>query len=98
MTFSGGNDSFFIESSDVAESGIKQASGNLEKQFDRVLEKVRPFSEAIIRNFQQLETKPDSASAEFGLSVSAEGNIFVVKASGEASVRITLNWTTLKSN
>jgi len=90
--------SFFIESSEVKGSEIKQASGHMEKQFDKILEKVRPFSEAIIRNFQQLDTKPDTASAEFGLSVTAEGSIFVVKAAGEASVKITLNWNNLKNN
>jgi len=88
--------SFFIESSEVKRNGIKQASGHMEKEFDKVLEKVKPFSEAIIRNFQQLDTKPDTASAEFGLSVTAEGNIFVVKAVGEASVKITLNWNNLR--
>jgi Trypsin-co-occurring domain 1 len=90
--------SFFIESSDVKKSGVQQASGHMDKQFDKILEKIRPFSEAIIRNFQRLDTKPDTASAEFGLSVTAEGSIFVVKASGEASVKITLNWNNLKTN
>jgi len=86
-----GKSSFLIESSDLKESGVKQASGHVERQFDKVLEKIKPFSEAIINNFQQLDTKPDSASAEFGLSVIAEGNIIEVKASGEASLKITLN-------
>jgi len=98
MKFPDGNTSFFIESSDVKESGVQQASGHMEKQFDKILQNIRPFSEAIIHNFQQLDTKPDTASAEFGLSVTAEGNIFVVKASGEASVKITLNWNNLKNN
>jgi hypothetical protein len=93
-----GNTSFFIESSDLKESSVQQASGHMEKEFDKILEKIKPFSEAIIHNFQQLDTKPDSASAEFGLSITAEGNIFVVKASGEASIKITLNWNNLKNN
>jgi len=93
-----GKSSFFIESSDVKVGGVQQASGHMEKQFDKILEKIKPFSEAIINNFQQLKPKPDTASAEFGLSVTAEGSIFVVKASGEASVKITLNWNNLKSN
>jgi hypothetical protein len=85
--------SFFVESSDVEDSdGVQQASGHLEKEFDKILERVKPFCEAIIKNFDNLSKKPASGSAEFGLSITGEGNLFVVKASGEASVKITLNW------
>jgi hypothetical protein len=89
--------SFLIESTDVeGSSGLQQASGNVEKEFDKLLKRVKPFCESIINNFQDLNIKPDTASAEFGLSISAEGNIFVVKASGEATIKITLNWNSLK--
>jgi hypothetical protein len=92
-----GNTSFFIESSDIQDNGgVQQATSPMEKQFDKIMERVKPFCETIINNFQSLSIKPDSASAEFGLSVTAEGNLFVVKASGEASLKIILNWNNLK--
>ena len=91
-----GKTSFFIESSDVKESGVQQASGHMEKEFDKIMERVKPFCETIIKNFRSLTVQPDTASAEFGLSITAEGNIFVVKAAGEASLKITLNWNSLK--
>lgn len=97
LTSSDGETSFFIESTEVeGSSGLQQASGHVEKEFDKLLNRVKPFCESIINNFQDLSIKPDTASAEFGLSVSAEGNIFVVKASGEATIKITLNWNNLK--
>jgi hypothetical protein len=88
---------FFIESTEVeGSSKVQQATGFSEKAFDKLLKAVNPFCESIIDNFQTLSTKPDSASAEFGLNVSAEGNIFIVKASGQATLKITLNWNNLK--
>ena len=90
-----GSRAVLIESSDVGYKGdLIQASGlSLQKNFDQMLEKLQPFCESIIKNFEVLSKKPDSASAEFGLNVSAEGNLFVVKASGEATIKITLNWS-----
>jgi hypothetical protein len=97
--FTSNNDSspFFIESTEVEDhDGVQQATGHMEKEFDKLLERVKPFCESIINNFQGLSNKPDSASAEFGLNVTAEGNVFVVKASGQATLKITLNWNNLK--
>jgi altronate dehydratase len=88
---------FFIESTEVeGSSKVQQATGYTEKEFDKLLKRVKPFCEAIIDNFQTLSTQPNSASAEFGLNVTAEGNIFIVKASGQATLKITLNWNNLK--
>jgi hypothetical protein len=84
---------FFIESTEVEDSSkVQQATGYTEKEFDKLLKRVKPFCESIIDNFQTLSTKPNSASAEFGLNVTAEGNIFIVKASGQATLKITLTW------
>jgi hypothetical protein len=89
-----GKSAVLIESSDVGyEGGLIQASG-LQKNFDQMLERLQPFCESIIKNFESLSKKPDSASAEFGLNISGEGNLFVVRASGEATIKITLNWST----
>lgn len=96
-TSSNDNTLFFIESTEVEYSSkVQQATGYTEKEFDKLLKRVNPFCEAIISNFQTLSTKPDSASAEFGLNVTAEGNIFIVKASGQATLKITLNWNNLE--
>jgi altronate dehydratase len=95
-TSSDGN-TLFIESSEVeGSSNVQQATGFSEKEFDKLLHRIKPFCEAIVDNFQTLSTKPNSASAEFGLNITAEGNIFIVKASGQATLKITLNWNNLK--
>jgi Trypsin-co-occurring domain 1 len=68
-------------------------TGRVENNFDKMLEMVKPFCESIIESFEGLAKVPDSASAEFGLSIAGEGNLFIVKASAEASIKVTLEWS-----
>jgi hypothetical protein len=94
-----GKSTILVESAEVGFEGSKvQARGiDLEKNLDRMLERMQPFCESVINNFEKLKRRPNSASAEFGLCISGEGNLFVVKASGEATIKVTLNWS-LDSN
>ena len=87
-----GRDPISIEVTEVeGGGGVRQATRKL--SFEEMLGKIKPFCESIISNFEGLTKKPDSASAEFGLKISAEGNLFIVKASGEATLKVTLNWS-----
>ena|SRR5215216_687075 len=87
-----GKESILIETTEVeGESGGVIQAGPL--SFEEMLKKINPFCEAIISTFQTLSVKPNNASAEFGLKVSMEGNLFIVKAAGEATVKVTLNWS-----
>lgn len=95
VTFSDDENELFIESTEVEDSNLQLASGNTEK-FEQVVAKIKPFCKAIINSLEDLETKPDNASAEFGLNINGEGRLFVVKASVEATIKITLNWNNLK--
>ncbi|HEY7081537.1 MAG TPA: CU044_2847 family protein [Nitrososphaeraceae archaeon] len=89
-----GNDPILIEVTEVEgeRGGVVQAGGG-KIGFDEMLGRIKPFCESIIGNFEGLTKKPNSASAEFGLKVSAEGNLFIVKATGEATLKVTLNWS-----
>ena len=88
-----GKDAISIEVTEVEgeTGGVVQAGGKI--TFEDMLGRIKPFCESIITNFEELTKKPDSASAEFGLKVSAEGNLFIVKAAGEDSLKVTLNWS-----
>ena|SRR5215211_322062 len=89
-----GSGMILIETDDVKlPSRVAKAGGRVDKNIDKMLEKVQPFCESIIRNFENLTLRPTTASAEFGLNFTFEGNVFVVKASAEATVKVTLNWT-----
>jgi hypothetical protein len=88
-----GKDPISIEVTEVEgeRGGVVQAGGG-KISFEAMLGRIKPFCESIIDTFEELTKKPDSASAEFGLRVSAEGNLFIVKASGEATLKVTLTW------
>ncbi len=70
----------------------------------RVTEKIIPFEEvsgtirayctALVKTFKGLEPEhsPSRISAEFGLKVSGEGNIYVVKSTAECSLKIMVEW------
>ncbi len=74
------------------EDGTLVQAGGGKISFEDMLQKIKPFCESIITNIKELSVKPDSASAEFGMKVSAKGNLFIVEASGEATLKVTLNW------
>jgi Trypsin-co-occurring domain 1 len=80
-----GKEPILIEGTEIEHEGsaVVQATGH-KLSFEEMLQKVKPFCESIITNFRELSIQPNSASAEFGLKVSAEGNLFIVKAAGEA--------------
>ena len=81
-----GKETILIESADLSlsKSKLRQAGGleKINKNLDDVLKVIEPISKSILKNFEKLTTKPNTASAEFGLSLTFEGNLLVVKASG----------------
>ncbi len=89
--------SILIESSIIERPGtIEQAGGgisDIKKKFEELLEVIIPISESIIGSGDKLSRKPDSITAEYGLSISAEGNLFVAKVAGEGSLKVTFAWS-----
>ena len=92
-----GNGTIFVQTTEAAyEGGLVQAGGpDIEKNLDKMLDAIKPFCKSIVNAFEGLEgetKKPDSLTAEFGLSIAAGADLFIVKASGEATIKITLKW------
>src|ERR671931_2466298 len=88
--------SILIESSISERSGtVQQAGGisDIKKKLGDLLDVITPISESIINSVDKLSKLPDSITAEYGLSITAEGNLFVVKAAGEASLKVTFAWS-----
>jgi len=83
-----GRSSAIVEASaeDVAERAVETA--------DALTDSIRGFCARLVGSFDQLAqaARPARATVEFGLSVSAEGNVYVVKGSGEANIKITAEW------
>jgi hypothetical protein len=47
-----------------------------------------------VGSLQELATaaRPTKATIEFGLNISLEGNVYLVKSTGQASIKITAEW------
>jgi hypothetical protein len=91
-----GHGTILIESSISESSGTLQQAGGItdvKKKLVDILDVISPISESIIGSVDRLSKKPDSITAEYGLSITAEGNIFVVKAAVEASLKVTFAWS-----
>jgi len=85
----------YVESTEI-EAGAIEAGGLRDKNLDKLLTVLQPFCESITNAFDSLKNlslKPQSASAEFGLNIGGEANIFIVKASAQATIKVTINWS-----
>ncbi len=67
-----------------------------DKVFDRLVQnEIVENCKVLVGAFEQLKEHsipPRKATAEFGLQFNSEGNIYVVKASGQASFKISVEW------
>ncbi len=73
------------------------AADAVEKSLDTAAQlnnSIKAFCARIIKSFHELEdsSKPNKATIEFGLDISLEGNVYIVKTTGEASIKITAEW------
>lgn len=69
---------------------------SVERFFDKVTsDQIVASCTGIIDAFRRLKDQdlpPQKASAEFGLQFNIEGNAYVVKATTDASIKVTLEW------
>jgi hypothetical protein len=90
-----------VESSDISSETGKKKIGvgrsKVPKKFDDLLEVIKPISKSIIKTIEQMEEKPNSATAEFGLKFSVEGSLIFAKASAEAGLTVSLTWNQLNT-
>lgn len=86
-----GDATFYVE---VVETGGPKVVG-IGKAMS--LKGVRDTVEAVAREMADVwdNVKPDSASVEFGLAITAKGGLLtglIVDADGSANLKVTLNW------
>ena len=76
--------------------GATQAGGidlGTNKKLSDLLKIISPITKSLMGSIENLTQKPNNVSVEFGLSLTAGGNIFVAKAAGKASLKITFTWS-----
>jgi len=77
-------------------SKSKKVIEKIDVFFDEVIKKhIVNNCEILLSAFEALKEKPippSRATAEFGLQINAEGDIYVVKASSQGTFKITIEW------
>lgn len=88
-------------SGDTSISPIRDTSAGRDIA-DKAIRTLRAASDAISgycsvvrRTFEDMDEseRPDKATVEFGIQLSAEGSAYVVKGSAQANLKVTAEWT-----
>jgi len=79
------------------ESGPRKVSKTTDRiviGFNEFSEPIKALCGAIIQTFNNIpgDKKPSKLITEFGLKISSEGNVYLVKTGVEASLIITAEW------
>ena len=90
-----------IESAPVRREGASNVSRSPEKatgdkRIDYVLLRIRKIAEAVSAQLEELSSSslaPSETEVEFGVTVSAEADVVVVKGTGEATFNVRMTWT-----
>jgi hypothetical protein len=86
----------YVETADVerpvmrggAASNVIAASQSLEQ----VVGRVGPIVQSMVAEIRSSAEWPDEVEIEFAVKISADSNIVIAKAGGEANFRIALRW------
>ena len=105
VTMKLGNSTVLVEASDDVQppdvpERLSLAGDNvidaLDKTYDELVQnEIVENCRVLTLAFEKLREQsiaPDKATATFGLQFTGEGNIYLVKASAQASITITLEW------
>ncbi|WP_235614640.1 CU044_2847 family protein [Streptomyces ambofaciens] len=91
-------EAFVVELSDGQGSGIIRASRGDElfetsaETFESGMARVQRVAATMLERLADLPRSPDHVRAEFGLRVTAEAGLVVAKGSGEAHIKLELEW------
>lgn len=78
-----------ITRSGRAESAIVEAA----KSLDQVVGQLGPAVRGIVSELRSTAAGPEEIGVEFAVKISADSNLVIARAGGEANFRITLRWS-----
>jgi hypothetical protein len=67
-----------------------------DRNFNCISDMIIQYSKPIVESFKQLGTENallKKATAEFGLSFTGKGNVYLVEASAQANIKVSLEWS-----
>lgn len=78
-------------------AGILGVIPSLPDAAQEFMETIRAYCDLVLDTFStEVVRPPDKVTAEFGLGVSGEGNIYVVKTGVQATVKVSMEWNLAK--
>jgi hypothetical protein len=89
-----------IEVSSISEdnkiSKDKKVMQMIDEAFDKLVQnEITEYSSILVGAFENLKQQPippKKASAEFGLQVSGEGNVYLAKIAAQANFKVLIEW------
>lgn len=93
-------DFIFIEVEDTDNSGksfVNRGDKAIEKvtsTFEKSIAPIQKISQSVITKLKNVSTE---VAVELSLKFNMEGNLIITKASGEASIKITIKWNKSQS-
>jgi hypothetical protein len=63
------------------------------ESLERVLGRLGPVVKGIVSELRAAADRPDEVEVEFGVKISADSNVIIARAGGEANFRIALRWS-----
>ena len=71
---------------------IEKVDRNFEAVKDLIIRSCRPLTDAFQALYTESQSQATSAEVEFGINFTGKGNIYLMEASGGASLKIKITW------
>jgi len=84
-----------VAGSEPTSAKLDRAHAAVAGAFDQVQESIMAVAESTVSTIKQLTvsaTHPDEIEVKFGLKFTAQGNVIVAGAAGEASLEVTMTY------
>jgi hypothetical protein len=77
----------------VLPAGPGQVVERMSQTLERALDRLEPLAATVVRRLSTLPGRPDRASIEFGISLTAKTGVVIAESTGQSHFTITLEWT-----
>ena len=68
---------------------VRDASGTLEQALDQL----GPVVRGVVTKLREAADWPDEVTVEFSIKLSADSNVIIARAAGEANFKISMSWS-----
>lgn len=76
----------------VEVSRLGNAVADATASFEEGIDRIRNAAASALRRLQDMPSRPDEVSLEFGMRFNAEFGAVIAKSQGEAQLNVTMTW------